>query len=193
MTNTPADYLPELLARLRQVTPERADALLEAAALDHPRDPRPLLLLAARLVEARQVDRAEGMYTLALQRDPGFAPARFQLGLLQLTNGRVVAAGATWAPLEELDAREPLRLFANGMRALVEDRFADARALLVAGIAENQTNAPLNRDMRLVLERIAHLGGTPAAAPEPDAPDASRPGAPQAPGHFLASLYGRQR
>lgn len=153
MTTNVQDYFPALLQRLQQ-DGSQAVELLEQAANQYPRDPRPFLLLAAEFMHQRQVDRAEACYIFALHRAPEFAIARFQLGLLQLTSARPAAAIATWAPLEVLPDGEPLKLFKRGLEAMAQDRFEEARQLLEAGIAANTVNEPLNRDMRMVIERI---------------------------------------
>lgn len=150
------DYFPALLKSV-QAQKGEALALLDRAVREHPADPRPLLVLAAELVHAKQLDRAEAAYLLALQRAPAFEIARFQLGLLLLTSGRPAAAFATWAPLDRLEENDPLRLFKRGLEALAQDQFEPARQLLIAGIAANDVNPALSRDMEKVLARIAEI------------------------------------
>jgi tetratricopeptide (TPR) repeat protein len=188
MTAQEKDYFPELLQALQQVPKQEVIAVLDQAARQHPADPRPVLLIAAELMHANQVDQAEGAYLIALQRAPNFAIARFQLGLLQLTSGRPAAAMATWAPLDLLDEKAPLRLFKLGLEALAQDRFADTRQLLLEGMAQNKENQPLNVDMQKVLDRIVGLGvvdGQPAAGTaQPEESPASADA-----NHFLISSY----
>lgn len=163
---TASDYFPELLERLerRQLADPRA--ALERAALEHPADPRPLVLLAARLIHENDVDRAEAAYLTALQRAPDLAIARFQLGLLQLTSGRPAAAQATWAPLDRLPEADPLRLFKTGLEALAHGDLEQALGWLQEGVAKNASNEPLNLDMRLLIDRISRARG--AAQPSGD-------------------------
>lgn len=182
MTAQPQDHLPEVLRRLQRAAPGSARGLLEQEVQAHPTDPRLLLLLGAELVHARELDRAEAAYTAALNLAPDFAIARFQLGLLQFTSARPAVAMATWSLLEKLDEDHPLRLFKTGLEALGQDRFAEARTWLERGIAQNKDNPALNRDMRLVLDRIAALG---PAAGGPGGEGAAEPG--QA--HVLISSY----
>lgn len=187
MTTPPPDYFPALLQQLQQADDATARALLEQAASEHPRDPRPLLLMAGGLASSGNYDAAEGAYTLALQRAPDFALARFQLGLLQLTGARPGAAFATWAPLERLPDADPLRLFKRAFEALAADRVDEARDLFAKGIDENKANEPLNRDMRMVIERIEKLRSPPGDAPGTPGPTAtSEPGGAS---HFLVSTY----
>jgi tetratricopeptide (TPR) repeat protein len=182
VTTPPQDYLPAILSRLQAADPTSGRRLLEESVLAHPTDPRLLLLLAAELVHAKELDRAEAAYTAALNLAPDFAIARFQLGLLQFTSARPAVAMATWSLLERLDEKHPLRLFKTGLEALGQDQFAEARKWLEAGIAQNHENPALNRDMRLVLERIAGLGADAA-------PGAQEPASDSGQGHVLISSY----
>jgi hypothetical protein len=175
------DYFLPLLTNLQGKSPPETWQHLVRAADEHPADPRPLLVLAGAFMQAQMVDRAEAAYLMCLERAPDLAIARFQLGLLQLTSARPAAASVTWAPLERLGAEHPLRLFKQGLEAVAQDRFDEARRLLLEGIARNTENIPLNRDMQMVLERIEKL---------PAAPGASGPEKPAEPeGHFLVSTY----
>jgi tetratricopeptide (TPR) repeat protein len=191
MTAQEKDYFPELLRTYQARKGEEAIPLLDMAAREHPADPRPLLLLAAEFVHAQQRDQAEAAYLVALQRAPGFAIARFQLGLLLLTSGRPAAAFATWAPLEQLDEKEPLRLFKRGLEAMAQDQFERARQLLVEGMALNEVNPALNRDMQKVLDRIAELGAGGQKPASAKAPAQAKQGeaAAQGDAHVLVSSY----
>jgi Flp pilus assembly protein TadD len=186
MAPEPQDYMPALLEELQRVPPQDALELLSRAADEHPRDPRPLVLLAGQQMHLGHVDRAEGAYILALQRAPDFALARFQLGLLQFTSARPVAAVATWAPLEALPETEPLVLFKRGLESLAQDRFAEAQELLLSGIAANKANEPLNKDMHKVIDRMKEMGLLSGTAP---AASAAPAGSSAEPGHVLISGY----
>jgi tetratricopeptide (TPR) repeat protein len=180
--NTNADYIHELMQRLKDADGRQGAIQLLADAADaHPADARPLLLLAAEFAENRDMDRAEAAYAAALQRAPDFWIARFQLGLLQFTSARPAVARVTWAPLDSLEEQHPLRLFKRAFEQLAEDDFEGARDLLHEGIAANSANPPLNRDMERLLERIARQEqGNPA---EHDAPQGMTDA------HFLVSAY----
>ena len=183
--DTAADYMNDLLLRLQRATADEAVDLLLEAADAHPADARPLLLLAAEFAQAREYDRAEAVYVAALQRAPQFTIARFQLGLLQFTSGRPAVATVTWAPLDELPEDDPLRLFKQAFECLKRDDFAGADALLKRGIANNTQNPPLNRDMQMMLERLAAQQQKPAEAPAAPGAEAEAP----ATAHFLVSAY----
>ncbi len=177
----PPDYLPDLLQQIQAIEGDRPStvSLLIAAAQEHAQDARPLLLLGAELIHAGALDQGEAALVEALRRDSTFAIARFQLGLLQVTRDRPDDARATWAPLDDLDTNDPLRLFKTGLELLVQGRPAEARPWLERGIEHNQSNQPLNRDMRMVLGQVDAMtsGGSPPASPE----------TPQ--DHFLISSY----
>lgn len=179
------DPLPQLQQRLRQLegNPRAVRALLEDAARRQPGDGRILLLLGAERVQAADPDGAELTFAAALQAAPELHMARFQLGLLQLTNGKAEAGLLTWAPLERLDEEHPLRLFAAGLTCIARDEWTEGRRLLRLGILRNSDNAPLNRDMSAVLAETAHLDADDTGAgPRPDADTPVS-------AHFLVSTY----
>ena len=132
-------------------------------------------VLGAEYAQIKMYDRAVGEMEAALALDPALSIARLQLGLLWLTGGAAEQALAVFGPLAELPEGDPLRLFGEGLSRLARDEFDDARALLVAGIAANSTNLPLNADMQRMIEAIdAHVAGGGAGplaqAAEPEAP-----------------------
>lgn len=138
---------------------------LKAGAGRFPDDARIAYLLGAEHAQIGLYDRAEAEMGRALALDPGLATARFQLGLLQLTQARVDAARATWLPLDELAAGHALRLFKQGLEALTENRFAEARALVEQGMAANGFSPELNADMVRLLARLPDEAVAPSAQP----------------------------
>lgn len=191
MSKVAEDYLDHVVQSTKGIHGAAAVELLSQAAAENPRDPRPLVLLAAELVEQGQVDGAEAAYVTALQRAPGLGIARFQLGLLQVTSGRPAAGLATWAPLEELGEGDPLCLFKRGLEAIVLSRFEEGHRWIRAGQEANQVNEPLNRDMQGVLDRLERAGQLQpeGAAPAPEPASAAAPPADQ---NFFLSGYGRK-
>ena len=111
-------------------------------------------LRAAELAQQQQYAEAENEFIAALKMNPALHTARFQLGLLQLTNANVTAARATWAQLLDPGAPIELQHFVRGLDALIHDDFQTAIAHLQAGISVNHSNAPLNKDMNMVIEKI---------------------------------------
>jgi hypothetical protein len=53
-----------------------------------------------------------------------------------------------------LDDTAPLKHFKRGLEALVRDDFSNCIVCLRSGIELNLDNAPLNVDMKLLLERV---------------------------------------
>jgi tetratricopeptide (TPR) repeat protein len=135
-------------------------------------------LLAAQHAQIGLNDRAIEGFRKAIEMEPNLSPARFQLGLLLLVNGRVEEALAEWQPLERLDESDPYLHFSRGMGQLCRDDFAGCEESLKRGIELNRTNPSLNRDMQGVLERMAaQLAGV-----QPEA-------AGKQPGEILLSAY----
>ena len=127
---------------------------------DYPQDPR-LHFLHGSLAAARQ-DYATARHELreAVALAPGYAIARFQLGLLLLTSGEATEAEAVLQPLQDLGSEQALRHFASGLLLLMQDAFPEAIASLRDGLERNQDNPPLNRDMRMLIGEIeARTGG----------------------------------
>jgi len=79
------------LAATRAGHLDEADKLLREASRLQPAEALPHFLLGANAAEAGRNDAAESEYIACLSRAPGMAIARFQLGLLQVTNGRPAA------------------------------------------------------------------------------------------------------
>lgn len=170
------------------VDPAPTQQYLQEAMRLVPESALPPFLLAANLAQTREYDRAEGAYIHALQLQPDFAVARFQLGLLQLTSGRPAAAFSTWVPLSLLGDEHPLCLFAAGLIQMAQDRFETAKDLLRRGIERNADNPFLNQDMTMVINRIAAAeqanGATPRVEQSP-LPEEDRSGSVR----FMLSQY----
>jgi hypothetical protein len=95
--------------------------------------------------------------------------------LFQLTSGEADSARATWAPLKQiLRPAHYLSEFVTGLEALIGDRFTECIDALHRGIAANSENAPLNRDMELIVEKCAELlAQSPQPAPPEDVDEVS--------------------
>ena len=57
-----------------------------------------------------------------------------------------------------LPADHYLRLFVGGLTHLIRDEFSETIRVLEAGVAANQDNPPLNRDMQLIIGRVRQIG-----------------------------------
>src|SRR5450830_189736 len=137
------DDITALLTSLRTLDyPDSVTKLTQLSA-QYTHDARLSLLLAGEHAQAGQMDLAEAAFITALQRDPDYAIARFQLGLLQFTSARPSVASVTWAPLDKLPLQHPLRLFKNGFEFLARDMMHEAVQAITQGIQKNISNGPL--------------------------------------------------
>jgi tetratricopeptide (TPR) repeat protein len=125
-------------------------------------------ILGAEYAQIKMYERAAGEMEAALALDPALAIARLQLGLLWLTGGNAAQALIVLGPLAELPETEALRLFGQGLCHLASNELPQARELLLAGIAANTQNPPLNGDMQRMIAEIDAQGAAPAPAAEPE-------------------------
>ena len=142
---------------------EETDRLLTTFAAD----PR-LHFLKGSLLAAlqRYAEAAQPMYK-AIELEPAFHIARFQLGLLLLSGGDAARAAQVWQPLGALETDDPLRLFSDGLQHLARDAFSDAERLLREGMVQNVEHPPLNNDIQLFLDQIANRDSATSGS-EPD-------------------------
>jgi tetratricopeptide (TPR) repeat protein len=149
---------------------ERADRLIA----EYPDDPRLHFLRGSILASIGRPIEAMPALRRAVELAPDFAIARFQLGFFQLTSGEAANALSTWGPLALLPESNYLRMFVAGLTHLIRDEFEEAIAQLRAGIAANEENPPLNRDMQLIVEQTSTLlAGSRSAAEEKGAASAT--------------------
>jgi tetratricopeptide (TPR) repeat protein len=167
---------------------------IKSAVANDPGNAELRYLLGAELAQQRDYDGAVIEMNTALAIDPNLHFARLQLGLLYLTMARPQESIATWAPLEKLDDAAALKSFKRGLEALIRDDFAACIDHLQRGIRLNTQNAPLNRDMTMIIDRVRE---TTVGAPEPVTPMvqpvAAPPSPPQPPAERVRtdfSLYG---
>lgn len=170
---SPPLFLDQYAQALSRGDHDEALAVLQQARDAQPDSAQVLALLAAHHMQQGEADAAEAAFIGALQRDPELATTRFQLGLLQFTSARPLAAFQTWQPLESLGDRHCLVLFKRAFAALAIDAFDDALLLLDQGIALNDDNAPLNHDMRMVAAHIQSLRADPGATPPAEQDEAA--------------------
>lgn len=126
-------------------------------------------LLGAELAQQRDYDGAVVEMRTALAIDPNLHFARLQLGLLYLTMARPNESIEIWGPLETLDDSAALKSFKRGLEALIRDDFAACIGFLQQGIELNTQNAPLNRDMTMIIDRVRETTGEapPPASAQP--------------------------
>ncbi len=149
------DLLQRALDATRRDALDESEALCQQAIALAPGAPMPHYLRATNFADVGRYELAEACYTACLTRAPDFAIARFQLGLMQVTGGRPTLGQATWEMLLMLPDDDCLKLFAQGFTLLLAEQWGPAREAITRGIECNAANAPLNDDMRGVLERMA--------------------------------------
>ena len=163
MTNVPGQRCSdEAIQQVVAIAGQDAGAGIRAAdalLVQFPDDARLHFLKGSLLIGQRRHIAAHAALVRAVELDPGFAIARFQLGFFELTSGEVEASRQTLAPLLELPDTHYLKLFALGLDSLVHDRFAECIERLRQGQALNQENLPLNRDMDLIIGKCQELVG----------------------------------
>jgi tetratricopeptide (TPR) repeat protein len=149
---------------------QRVDRLIS----DYPEDPRLHFLRGSILAGIGRSIEALGALRRAVEIAPDFAIARFQLGFFQLTSGEAADALSTWGPLALLPDSHYLRHFVAGLTRLIRDEFEETEKHLREGIAANDENPPLNRDMELILTQVREiLAGSPAQLPPSDGASAT--------------------
>lgn len=143
------DTLNILLEDLRRGNSDlgRINTALSAFPNDH----RLHFLHGSILVEEGKLVEAHQALSRAIELEPDYAIARFQLGLFELTSGEAGRALETWGRLDALPDGHYLRAFLDGLRRLIRDDFAGAAQALQIGIDNNRENPALNHDMQLVI------------------------------------------
>jgi hypothetical protein len=180
MTVCSDEEMAQLLEAMRSDAPDElmlAERMIDA----YPEDARLHFLRGSLLAGSGRPIEAHASLSRAVALAPDFVLARFQLGFFELTSGEAARALATWAPLDTLPADHYLAHFVTGLRHLIRDEFAASIAALQAGIAVNDENPPLNRDMQLIIDECGGLAERQPAAPAEEASATS----------FLLDQFGR--
>jgi len=131
----------------------RTDRLL----VEYPGDPRLHFLRGSLLAGLGRPIEALPALRQAVEIAPDFAIARFQLGFFLLTSGEPADALSVWGPLAMLPKEHYLRMFVAGLTHLIRDEFDETIRYLEQGIAANEENLPLNRDMELIIDQVRNL------------------------------------
>ena len=146
---------------------------LRRAVVNDPRNAELRYLLGAEMAQQKDYDGAVMEMSAAIALNPTLHVARFQLGLLHLTMARPDHALTVLGPLENLDDSAALKYFKRGLEALIKDDFSNCIDHLQRGIELNRDNAPLNRDMTMLMEKVKE------AAANSKPPDTSAPNTEQ--------------
>lgn len=180
MTLCSDEEMAQLLQAMQSDAPDElmlAERMIDA----YPEDARLHFLRGSLLAGSGRPIEAHASLSRAVALAPDFVLARFQLGFFELTSGEAARALATWEPLDSLPPDHYLAHFVTGLRHLIRDEFAASIAALQAGIAVNDENPPLNRDMQLIIDECSGLAGREPAAPAEEASATS----------FLLDQFGR--
>jgi len=135
----------------------QAVTLLETLTAEFPEDARLYFLKGSLLVGLNRHIGAHRALSRAVELDPEYSIARFQLGFFELTSGEVEAAKATLKPLHRLPDGHYLRYFAAGLELLIADRFEECVASLRSGQEANDENEAMNHDMALIIQKCLEL------------------------------------
>jgi hypothetical protein len=162
---------------------EAAIALFAQASAVLPSSGIPHFLIGSEHAAAANVDAAEAAFANAVLLAPGFALARYQLGLLQFSSQRAGIALLTWEPLFSAPATEALGHFVRGFSELAQDHFDSCLQHFRTGMACADANAAVCSDIAKVVESVERLlqQSPPAGSPPPE----------QATGHVLLAGYSR--
>lgn len=147
------DALLELTRRVSALDGQQAIAAVDEALRGSPGNAKLHFLRGSLFAEDGDYVKARADFRAATELAPDFAIARFQLGLLELCLGDSDQAKSVWAPLDQLEANDCLRLFKQGLCHIADERLQEGVEWLRAGQAVNQTFPPLNRDMQLLIDR----------------------------------------
>lgn len=139
---------------------------VEALLAKYPADPRLHFMRGSLLAEGGRAIEAHQAMSRALELEPRYGLARYQLGLFELSSGEPARALSTWGPLLALGDDSYLRKFVEGMAHLIRDEFAEAIAEFERGIALNSENEPMNGDIRLLIDQCRKLQGAGASDAE---------------------------
>lgn len=172
--------LAEGLAASGEDRSDDAVALFAQAAAVAPESGVPHFLLGSEHTSRGDVQAAELAFANAVLLAPGFALARYQLGLLQFSSQRAAVALLTWEPLLSLPPDQALPHFVRGFTALAHDDFQAALAHYRSGLACNDPNKALCADIERMVEAVERLANQQqAGGAEPQA------------AHVLLSGYAR--
>ncbi len=116
-----------------------------------PSDGKLAYVLGAEFAQIGMYEQAEIEMSRAITLAPELHTASFQLGLLQLTLGKLTEAKSTWSRLDILPSDNALFLFKSGLEYLAGEQYAEAQSLLEQGLVANNFSPELNNDMQNIL------------------------------------------
>jgi tetratricopeptide (TPR) repeat protein len=174
------EYWHIAITSIREGNHQAALVSLKAGVVDYPEEIKLHFLLGAEYAQLGMFEPAQQHFRIVLALEPGLHVARFQLGLLQITHGRIDDAKAVWQELEILPSNHSLRLFKEGVEALIVGDRQMGREKISTGISLNGFSEELNRDMTGVLDRLDLTSGAAVVTTESTS------------GHILLNAYQTQ-
>jgi tetratricopeptide (TPR) repeat protein len=111
-------------------------------------------LLAAEYAQIAFYDRALEYFDKTTTLAPELYVARLQYGLLLTSLNIVDEAKSVLLSLEDLEEGDCYRLFAEGLRAFIDEDLSKAKDFFNEGIAANLENLPLNEDFKRIVQEI---------------------------------------
>ena len=142
-----------------QLDEKRLLATIKQAVQQFPDSAELLFLFGSELAQQQQYQAAIDQLTRAVELNPEFKIARFQLCLL-LVNGQMWSLFEPHVlTLKQLPESDFLHHFAQGLHLLVQQpvelaQLAAAKDFLHSGIELNKENQALNLDITAMIERI---------------------------------------
>jgi len=132
---------------------EKTIMLLKQALQLNPENAKVQYMLGATHAQIGLYDRAIADMQRVVEIDPNLYTAHFQLGLLYITSGNLIAAEQSWTALDKFGEENALFLFKRGILNLAHDHFDDCINDLQNGIKVNRSNTPLNKDMQILISQ----------------------------------------
>ena len=156
--------IAEGLEASRNDRAQAALALFAQASALAPASGVPHFLAGSEHANAGNIEQAEAAFARAVLLAPGFAVARYQLGLLQFSTQRLAVALLTWQPLFDLPGTDAIGHFVRGFEALARDSFDEALGHYREGLACKDINQAMGSDILQVVAAVEKLPGQAAPA-----------------------------
>jgi tetratricopeptide (TPR) repeat protein len=151
---TAQEFLKQALSASQNGDSSKALSHFQEAIEASPSWGIPHFLQASELASMGKIDEAETAFSNAALLSPDFPMARYQLGLLQFTGGKITTALISWQPLLNLAESSPLPDFVRGYAELAQNELKAAKIFFQKGLALNTDNPPLNHDIQMVIDGI---------------------------------------
>jgi tetratricopeptide (TPR) repeat protein len=148
------------LAQLLQTSDEQGLVSLRLLIKQYPWDSRLHFLEGSVLAGQQRYDEGRAAMAKALEIEPNYALARFQLGFLDFSSGRAAEAIGVWASLERSGGDDALKHFVAGLKALAAEDYAVCIRLLEEGVELNTEYPIISSDMQLIIDELRAKGLT---------------------------------